>query len=93
MLILIRGFESCVDAAKAEFANGFMYRRTYFIDSDGPANAYFINASAWQAGERIQLRITCETSSNGSELLTFTSAPDRFILNRGTLSIQVAGNQ
>ncbi len=89
----LRGFETCVDAAKSEFANGFVYGSTYLIDRDGPTNAYFINASAWQAGERVLLRITCETSSNGSELLTYSYAPGRFIPKRGTVSIQVASNQ
>ena len=44
----VLGLEVCVDAAKAEFAHRFVPGRTYFIDRDGPANTYFVNASAWQ---------------------------------------------
>ncbi len=87
-----RGFETCIEAAKAEFTRGFVSNRTYFIDRDGTDNVYFINASAWQAGDRAVLRITCETSRNGRELLTYTSAPGRFIPQRGQVSIEVAGN-
>ena len=88
-----RGYEACIDAAKAEFRSGFATSRTYFIDREGPANAYFINASAWQAGDRALLRISCETSRNGRELLAYTATSGRFVPQRGTVSIQVAGNQ
>ena len=87
-----RGFETCIDAAKAEFTNGFVSPRTYLIDRDGADNVYFINASAWQAGDRALLRITCETSRNGRDLLAYTSAPGRFIPQRGQVSIEMAGN-
>ncbi len=88
-----RGYETCIDAAKAEFRSGFATSRTYFIDREGPANAYFINASAWQGGDRAPLRITCETSRNGRKLLAYSIAPGRFVSKPGTVSIQVVGNQ
>ena len=88
-----RGYETCIDAAKAEFTRGFVSDRTYFIDRDGPVNAYFINASAWQEGDRALLRINCETSRNGRDLLAYSAAPGRFVPPRGSVSIQVAGNQ
>ena len=89
----LRGFETCIDAAKAEFTNGFVASRTYFLDRDRSGSSYFINASAWQAGDRTQLRISCETSRNGRELLAYTATSGRFVPQRGTVSIQVAGNQ
>ncbi len=89
----LRGFETCVDAAKVEYTRGFVSSRIYFIDRTGPANAYFINASAWQAESRTPLRISCETSRNGRDLLAYSAAPGRFVPPRGSVSIQVAGNQ
>ena len=90
----VRGLETCVDAAKAEFAHRFVSgRTTYFIDRNGPANTYFINAGAWQAGERVPLRIACETSPNGRKLLSYSSAPGSFIPQPRTVSSQVAANR
>ncbi len=87
-----RGYETCIDAAKSEFTRGFVSDRTYFIDRDGPVNAYFINASAWQDGDRASLRINCETSRSGRELLSYAAESGRFVRQRGTVSIDVAGN-
>ena len=89
----LRGFNTCIGAAKAEYTSGFVSSRNYFIDRSGPANAYFINASAWQAGDREPLRISCETSRNGRELLAYSAASGRFVPQQGTVSIQVAGNR
>ncbi|MCZ6642718.1 MAG: hypothetical protein O7F71_14155 [Gammaproteobacteria bacterium] len=86
-----RGFETCIDAAKAEFTSGFVSNRTYFIDREGADNVYFINASALQAGDREPLMITCETSRNGRKLLAYSAAPGRFIPQRGNVRIDVAG--
>ncbi len=89
----LRGFEICVETARAEFTNGFVANTTYFIDRDGSSNSYFINASAWQDGDRALIRITCETSANGRELVAYNTASGRFTRARGKVTIQVAGSQ
>lgn len=89
----LRGFDTCVDTAKAEFALGFVAKSTYFIDHSASGNTYFINASAWQDGDRALLRISCETSANGRDLLAYNAAPGRFVPQQGKVTIQVAGTQ
>ena len=78
-----RGYENCVDAAEAE-SNGLTTPRSYLLNTAGDNTSYYINASRWAAGEREQVRITCETTKNGRVLLSSAVEPGRWVQDSRT---------
>lgn len=86
-----RGYTACIDAAEAE-ASGLVATREYFIARSDEMNQYFINATAWEAGDRVTVRVSCDTSRNGREVLGLDVADGRFVLDNGTVNVRVAAN-
>ena len=78
-----RGYEKCVAAADAE-SSGLTTPRTYLINKEGDNKSYYINGSRWEAGQREQVRISCETSKNGRVLLSSAVEPGRWVQDSGT---------
>ena len=86
-----RGFENCVDAADAELP-GLVTSRDYFFGRTPEANRYFINGTAWDSGERVHVRVACDTTRNGRELLDYTIAEGTFVLDSGRVDVRIAQN-
>lgn len=78
-----RGYTNCVNAVQAQ-SQGFTTPRAYLLNTEGENTSYYINANRWQAGEREQVRITCETSKNGRVLLSSVVEPGRWVQDQGT---------
>ncbi|MFK7915389.1 MAG: hypothetical protein AB8B93_15855 [Pseudomonadales bacterium] len=85
----LRGYGKCVDAA-AEQSEGLATQRFYLLNTQGDQNQYYINASRWEEGDRVAVRIACETSANGRVLLSQSVAAGRFEGQRGRVSVEVA---
>ncbi len=85
----LRGYEACVEAADPEF-NGLKLSRVYYLNEGTDKNTYYLNGSAWQAGERVDVRISCDTSTNGYDLLNQTSNVGRYALDSVADPVQVA---
>jgi hypothetical protein len=85
----MRGYNACVEAAAPDF-NGLQLSRNYYLNEEADRNIYYVNGSAWQSGERIAVRISCDTSTNGVKLLSQTSNTGRYTLERATVRVQVA---
>ena len=85
----LRGYDKCLDAA-AEQSRGLATQRTYLLNTQGAQNQYYINASRWEDGNRVAVRIACETSANGRTLLSQSMTPGRFDTQRGRVSVEVA---
>ena len=86
-----RGYENCVDAADADLA-GLVTSREYFINRTPEMNQYFINGTAWDQGDRVQVRVACDTTRNGRQLLEFDVAQGTYVLDRGQVNVRVAQN-
>jgi hypothetical protein len=85
----LRGYEACVEAASPEF-KGLKLSRVYYLNEGSDKNTYYLNGSAWQAGERVDVRISCDTSSNGYDLLSQTSNVGSYALDNAADPVQVA---
>lgn len=89
-----RGYNKCVDRIEHKLRNQRpVVSPAFFVSKTDDKRFYFINASAWQAGEREPMRAECVTSLKGSRVLalqvepgTFTNAP------RGRVEIEAAGD-
>ena len=77
-----RGYGACFDAA-AEALPGLVAKRDYFISKSDEGNTYFINGTAWQGNTRADVRVYCETASNGRKLSTLRTSEGRFALADG----------
>ena len=86
-----RGYENCVSAAEGE-TRGLVTSREYFIHRTPDMNQYFINASAWNDGERVKVRVACDTSRNGRKLIDFSVADGSYVLDQGQVNVRVAQN-
>lgn len=84
-----RGYNNCLEAATTPY-EGVVADRAYYLSRAGSARTYYINVTAWDSGERVNLRITCDTSTNGRELLRSSIDSGRFKQARPTVHIEVA---
>lgn len=86
-----RGFENCVDAAESDLS-GLVTSREYLINRTPEMNQYFINGTAWSEGERVRVRVACDTTRNGRKLLELSTAEGTYVLDRGQVNVRVAQN-
>jgi hypothetical protein len=59
-----RGYQACLKA-NADAVRGLVPERTYLIDESAQSRTYYINATAWQNGERVEVGMSCETNRSG----------------------------
>lgn len=85
----LRGYNACVQAVASEF-KGLQLDRVYYLNEDADKNTYYVNGSAWQSGERVPVRISCDTNRSGNKLLSQSSNIGRYAIERAADSIQVA---
>ncbi|HSG88568.1 MAG TPA: hypothetical protein VLA56_05105 [Pseudomonadales bacterium] len=86
-----RGYSTCIDAAKDE-VKGLVTSRDYFIARNSDASQFFINGTAWNDGDRVAVRVACDTSRNGRKLLDLAIDDGRFVLDNGSVTVRVAAN-
>lgn len=87
----LRGYSTCIDAAQTQ-VTGLVTTREYFINRSAAKRQYFINGTAWDAGDRVDVRVACETSRSGRKLLDLAVDQGRFVIDDGTVSVRVAAN-
>ncbi len=73
-----RGYNRCVKAFDGQGLSGVTLPRFYYINHTADSKTYYVNASAWENGNRVSKRITCETSASGRELHAVETADGRF---------------
>lgn len=84
-----RGYSKCLNAA-AEQSQGLSSQRNYLFSRDGAKSQYYINATRWQNGERVAIRINCQTTANGQMLLSHDIAEGRFARKQSQPGVTIA---
>jgi hypothetical protein len=59
-----RGYQACLEANQDAF-RGLIPDRHYLVNETDAGRTYYINATAWAAGERVNVAFTCETNRVG----------------------------
>lgn len=85
----LKGLNTCLTASESQF-DGLEASSDYYFTRTDHANQYYINGTALENGERVDVRISCETSRNGRALLTQSSSPGRFTEDPSTRIIEIA---
>lgn len=86
----LRGYNTCLSTHANEY-RGLTTARTYLMADNGASRTYYINATAWQDGERVPVGITCDTTRDGRELLSTAVTATRFASAEEVGGVQVAG--
>ena len=84
-----KGYNACVSASEDEF-RGLVLSREYFLAQNSGTKTYYLNGTAWENGDRIPVRIACDTSGNGRELKSVTMNQGHFALRRSSDPVRVA---
>jgi len=90
----LRGYNSCVKAFDTNELNGVHFPRVYYIARNADAanagsKTYYVNASAWQDGNRVMKRLSCTTTRSGRQVLAFEAQDGRYALS-GNQRLNVA---
>ena len=83
------GYNTCLTASDGEY-EGLMLSRTYYLSEAEGKNTYYINGTAWDNGQRVDVRFSCETSGNGHTLLSQASSLGRFAIEGAPQGLDVA---
>jgi hypothetical protein len=59
-----RGYQACLEANQDAFRS-LIPERHYLINETDAGRTYYINATAWEAGERVNVAFSCETNRGG----------------------------
>ncbi|MGI9328283.1 MAG: hypothetical protein ACR2PZ_23900 [Pseudomonadales bacterium] len=84
-----RGYSKCLNAI-AEQSQGLSSERNYLFSRDGAKSQYYINATRQHNGERVAIRINCQTTANGQMLLSHEVAPGRFARKQSQPGVTIA---
>ncbi len=84
-----RGYQACLEAHQDAF-RGLVTERTYLVQQKADSRTYYINATAWDNGERVEVGFSCETTRSGKLLSKNAVANTRYAA--ASDSVQVAGN-
>ena len=87
----LRGYTTCVGYAQ-ERSNGLVPEREYLIDKSASTTQYFVNATRWEQGERNAIRVACETTRRGHDLVSATINDGRYTTKTPTVTVEVAAN-
>ena len=86
----VAGYNTCVDAGHEQL-NGLALSRTFYVGKSADSRIFFINGTAWEDGDRVKVRISCDTSKNGHQLLSIHTGEGRFAKDHSNGHLQVAG--
>ena len=85
----LRGYQACLEANQDDFA-GLTTQRNYLLAKTDTGHTYYINANAWQNGQRVKVSFSCETTSTGKLVQNQGVSYNHFISAR-SVPVQVAG--
>ena len=83
-----RGYQACLEANDSEFS-GLVPEREYLISNSEDTRSYYINATAWENGKRVDVAFSCVTAKNGKLLESQVALGTRYAA--ASDAIQVAG--
>jgi len=83
------GLDTCLTATEKQL-DGLEASSDYYFTRTDHANQYYINGTALQNGERVDVQISCETSRNGRALLSQSSGSGHFAQDPTTRTIEIA---
>ncbi|MEJ2088395.1 MAG: hypothetical protein P8Y69_07960 [Gammaproteobacteria bacterium] len=86
----MRGYQACLDANKEDF-RGLTPAREYLLADSNGLRTYYINATAWQDGERVSVGFTCTTSLHGRMVDNAGASFTRYVPSHEQ-PVRVAGN-
>ncbi len=81
-----RGYQACLEASAGNL-NGLVTDRTYLLNEQDGQRTYYINATAWESGERVSVALRCETNRGGRVLSTAEPAYARYVPAGDTVQI------
>ncbi|MEM1231064.1 MAG: hypothetical protein AAGI15_11040 [Pseudomonadota bacterium] len=84
-----RGYSKCVDTAQRA-SRGLTTDRFYLTNTSAEAREYFINGTRWESGDRVKVRINCETSVSGRKLISYNIDQGQYRNTRGSVTVEVA---
>lgn len=84
----LRGYEACLDASTTTL-QGVVPDRTYLVDQRDDERTYYINATAWEEGARVNVGFRCQTNLSGRLLSSAEPAYTRYVPASAT--VQIAG--
>lgn len=84
-----RGYQACLEANEADF-QGLVPERSYLVAKTDEGRAYYINATAWDAGKRVEVGFSCQTTRSGRLLENQSTGNTRYV-PADPAGIQVAG--
>jgi len=84
----IRGYQACLNNAASD-VQGLVTDRTYLIDQRDGTRTYYINGTAWENGERVDVAFSCETSLGGRLITVFEPTASRYVPVEP--AVQIAG--
>lgn len=85
-----RGYQACLEA-NADAFEGLVTERNYLLSEQPSSRIYYINATAWENGERVEIGFSCETTKFGRLLENKGATYARFVPESDT-RVQVASN-
>ena len=87
-----KGYDNCQSQIKKDVDRP-VFKRHYYLQRNDDSMTFLINASAWEAGERVHLRSACETSSSGRKVLALETHHGRWTTDpQGKVTIEIAQN-
>ena len=87
-----RGYQACVEA-NADNLTGLAMERHYLLNETADGRIYYINATAWEDGERVNVGLSCETTPGGRLTSNEGVTYNRFVqAAEGRVQVEVAGN-
>ena len=87
------GYDTCHNEIESQYdRQGLVFARQHYLNREAGSNTYFINASAWEKGERVGLKSACETTKSGRRILALETSYGRWNdAPAGRVDIEVAG--
>jgi len=63
----IRGYNACLAANETSY-RGLVPAKDYLLQETDTLRTYYINATAWKDGDRVDVALSCDTSLSGRML-------------------------
>lgn len=94
-LIDQRGYVTCIDDMERDYPRqaGVMHGRYYFHEQSRESMTYYVNSTAWQGGDRVQLRTRCLTDVYGRDLMARDTQLGRWAQARGRVMVEEVANR
>lgn len=86
------GYATCSSKIKKVLPSrsGVIFSRWHYVAEFDDSRRYYINFSAWDNRQRVQMRSECETNRIGNRVLAVSTHEGRYRIDRGTVTIDVA---